>query len=605
MDTVRERISELRAADARDRATQAVFDDLLGRPGATAHRGEQDKMLDRQFRESARANNRAPIEAKIPTHEMRSGFQPGLERRDLLTTSGGGLTPTSFWSQLQRHMVDSSAILSAGATVIQTTSGETLKVPKSTAFSSAAIISEGGTITESDPTLATVSLGAYKYGFSVQISHELVEDTSFDVLGYLAEQSGIALGNAFGAHAITGTGTGQPSGVVTGATVGVTGPTGTSTSFGTHTTAGQGADLLLDLYGSLAEPYARSASAAWLMRNATFTTIRKLRDSTGRYIVTSDVPAGSGAAGMLLGRPVYLDPNVAAMAANAKSVIFGDMSRYWVRQVNGIRFERRRLRVPERPDHLPVPGAPGRRPGRHVRRGQGVRPQRHLRRSGAPVLAWRRVSRYRWSCVGVAIDQDQQPDGGVPARRRPGRFTALPSGTTSTGTRPSRRSHLRRPSLRETDAPHGIVLLGDMRGKKDDPGSSVGLAVLGPADNIDVEAVRPESSCCDEHGTTSKVCHLEDTSRTCGQDVRHATGEKRCSGDGSRARINRSRRRRSARCNTSTSDGTRARPRDRHTLATAGRSSPTLSLKNFGRRSGGLASQQTPMMTPNSEARCC
>jgi HK97 family phage major capsid protein len=340
LDTIRERISELRAQDARERASQATFDDLFGRPGATAHRSEADRGLDQQFRDVVRSNSRAPIDVSIPAHEMRSGFQPGLERRDLVTTSGGGLTPTSFWNQLQRHMVESSAILSAGATVIQTSSGETLKVPKSTAFSSAAIIAEGGSITESDPTLGTAPLGAYKYGFSVQVSHEIVEDASFDLLGFLAEQAGVAVGNAFGAHAITGTGTGQPSGIVTGATTGVTGPTGTATSFGVQTTAGQGADLLLDLYGSLAEPYARSAAAAWLMRNATFTAIRKLRDSTGNYIVTSDVPTGSGAAGMLLGRPVYLDPNVAAMAAGAKSVIFGDISKYWVRQVNGIRFER-------------------------------------------------------------------------------------------------------------------------------------------------------------------------------------------------------------------------------------------------------------------------
>ena len=38
--------------------------------------------------------------------------------------------------------------------------------------------------------------------------------------------------------------------------------------------------------------------------------------------------------------PFYLDPFVPAMAANAKSVLFGDWSRYFVRVVNGVRFER-------------------------------------------------------------------------------------------------------------------------------------------------------------------------------------------------------------------------------------------------------------------------
>ncbi|TFC63128.1 phage major capsid protein [Cryobacterium sp. TMB1-7] len=44
---------------------------------------------------------------------------------------------------------------------------------------------------------------------------------------------------------------------------------------------------MIDLQGSLASPYARSDSAAWLMRNSTLTVIKKLRDSTGRYIFDS------------------------------------------------------------------------------------------------------------------------------------------------------------------------------------------------------------------------------------------------------------------------------------------------------------------------------
>jgi HK97 family phage major capsid protein len=43
---------------------------------------------------------------------------------------------------------------------------------------------------------------------------------------------------------------------------------------------------------------------------------------------------------MLLGRPVVIDPNVAAPGANAKSVVFGDFSAYYIRDVRGVRFER-------------------------------------------------------------------------------------------------------------------------------------------------------------------------------------------------------------------------------------------------------------------------
>ena len=249
-----------------------------------------------------------------------------------MTTTGSGMVGITFHNRLVSHMVDNSAILAAGATMLQTESGETYKVPKSTAFSTAAIVAEGGTITESDPTLGSVSLSAYKYGFIVQVSSELAEDAAFDLLGYLAEQAGTAIGNGFGAHAITGTGTGQPRGITIDTTVGVTGGTAVVGAFT--------ADNLIDLYHSVAEPYARSSSAAWLMRNATLGAVRKLKDSQNRYLFDINAPAGSGASGTLLGRPVYADPNVAAVALNAKSVVFGDLSKYWVRQVGGLRFER-------------------------------------------------------------------------------------------------------------------------------------------------------------------------------------------------------------------------------------------------------------------------
>jgi HK97 family phage major capsid protein len=132
--------------------------------------------------------------------------------------------------------------------------------------------------------------------------------------------------------------------VILDATAGVTGPAGTGTSFGAQGTAGQGTDLLLDLQASLAEPYTRQASTAWLMRTLTLSGIRKLKTTTagdpvGTGFVQPAAP-GSEAQASMLNAPVYVDPFVPAMALNAKSVLFGDWSRYFVRIVNGVRFER-------------------------------------------------------------------------------------------------------------------------------------------------------------------------------------------------------------------------------------------------------------------------
>lgn len=330
LDAMDQRIQQIEDQERRVRDNEAAFAAIGVNVPTSRGLSGVDADLDTAFRNAVLNNDPRPIE--VVNAQRRSGYQPGVERRDLLTTSGSGMTGVTFHNRLISHMVDSAAILSAGATLLQTDSGETYKVPKSTAFSSAGIITEGSTITESDPTLGTVSLSAYKYAFSVQVSTELAEDSAFDLLGFLAEQSGTAIGNGFGAHAITGDGSSKPRGITIDTTLGVTGGTGVTGAFTL--------DNLIDLYHSVAEPYARSKSAAWLMRNTTLGAVRKLKDSQNRPIFSIDAPAGSGASGTLLGRPVYADPTMAAVALSAKSVVFGDMSKYWVRQVGGLRFQR-------------------------------------------------------------------------------------------------------------------------------------------------------------------------------------------------------------------------------------------------------------------------
>jgi HK97 family phage major capsid protein len=143
-------------------------------------------------------------------------------------------------------------------------------------------------------------------------------------------QTGRAVGNAYGVHAITGSGTAQPSGLVTGATLGVTGGAGV---VGVPT-----ADDLISLFYSVIAPYRNSPSCGWLMKDATLGTIRKFKTTTNDYIWQPSYQVG--APDTILGKPVNTDPNVAATALSAKSVVFGDVSQYFVRMVDSIRFER-------------------------------------------------------------------------------------------------------------------------------------------------------------------------------------------------------------------------------------------------------------------------
>ncbi|MFZ3569955.1 phage major capsid protein [Streptomyces sp. BH097] len=321
IDRIDGRAKQLAEAEQRNQDAEAAFAKLLDKPAD--ERQEQAGKKDSELRQWARGEQRA-IEIAAPQ---------GVAFRDLVkgtATAGGNTVPTTFYGQLMAHLIEVSGIMMAGPTVLNTTSGESIEIPVTTAHSTAAITPEGQPLSESDPAFGKRTLGAYKYGVLLQASAELLADTGVDLEGYLAMQAGRALGNAFGVHAITGDGTSKPTGIVTSASAGVTG--------GTGVTGGFTADNLIDLYHSVISPYRNSTSCGWLMRDAALGAVRKLKDTQQQYLWQPSIQVG--APDTLLGKPVYTDPNVAAVGLGAKSVLFGDFSQYFVRMAGGVRFER-------------------------------------------------------------------------------------------------------------------------------------------------------------------------------------------------------------------------------------------------------------------------
>jgi HK97 family phage major capsid protein len=337
--------------EANDRIEEAHAAELAELRASQRRRGNvlSRQALDtaRAFRSAIFARNPAPIEvySELPDEWPDDLPEPVAGRvgrvqvhhRDTLKTTATQALSTDVYSTIVQHLVETSSLMAAGATVVTTATGEDLIIPKSTGFVSSAIIGEGASITESDPTLATVTLKSFKYANYFEISRELATDTPTNLLDFLARQAALSLGlgtTGYGDDIINGTGTTQPRGLLLDAGTGVTGPAGTGTTLGTQGTANMGTDALWNLVGSVAEPYAESPNAAFLMRNASNIIVRKLRDTTGQPV------QGLTTRGSILGYPAFTDPFMPAMANTAESIAFGDMSKYFIRIVNGVRFER-------------------------------------------------------------------------------------------------------------------------------------------------------------------------------------------------------------------------------------------------------------------------
>ena len=253
----------------------------------------------------------------------------GVEHRDM--SASGGVAANGVYSQLWEYAVSSMQLLQAGVEIINTTDGNSLPMPVATVHAATdnSTLAAHAPLVESDSTITTVNLTVAKYGFLTDVPQELVQDANFDLEGYIARNAGRQLGRRVTQVAAT-------AAIAGFTTAGSTGPTGTTTTLGTQSTVGQGSDLLVDLFHSVLPDY--RPGAAWVMGDPTAAIVRKLKASTGEPVWQSALTAGDP--DLILGKPVYIDANIASPAANAKSIFFGDWSALKVRIAGGLRFER-------------------------------------------------------------------------------------------------------------------------------------------------------------------------------------------------------------------------------------------------------------------------
>jgi HK97 family phage major capsid protein len=209
----------------------------------------------------------------------------------------------------------------ATSEVFNTASGENLVIPTVTATSSVGSVAAGSAITESNPTFSSITLGAEKYGALVQIAGELATDAGFNIDSYIAQQLGTSLG--LQANSVLTTKLSTAAGSV------VTGGTGVSGNF-TY-------ENLIDLTYGIADGARVLPGLGYMMAKSGIANARKLKDGAGNYIWTDNAVAGQPST--LLGYAVYENPNVAAVATGAKSVLFGHLPSFKVRVAGGIRVD--------------------------------------------------------------------------------------------------------------------------------------------------------------------------------------------------------------------------------------------------------------------------
>lgn len=246
------------------------------------------------------------------------------------TTPGeGGYTVPSEVATMVIDALKAFGGMREVAEVIPTDSGNAFGYPTSDGTGEEGeIVAENGPATGGDITFDFAALNPYKYSSKkIALPIELIQDSAIDVVQFVVNRLTTRLGRITNKHFTIGTGSGQPFGVMARATLGKAGTTGQTTSV-TY-------DDLVDLEHSVNSAYRKGAK--FMMADTSVKVVRKIKDTAGRPIFTPSYDAGGTAAALdlLLGRPLVVNDDVAAMAANAKSIAFGDLRQYKIRDVRG------------------------------------------------------------------------------------------------------------------------------------------------------------------------------------------------------------------------------------------------------------------------------
>lgn len=246
------------------------------------------------------------------------------------TTEGGFTVATEYQKSLETAMKAFGGMREV-ASRIQTGSGATMNFPTSDPTAEVgAIVGQNTAVSVLDTVFGNISMDVYKYtSQSIALPFELVQDSFIDIEAYVQAVLAMRLARIQNTHFTVGTGTGQPRGIVTGTSVGKTGTTGQTLSVIY--------DDLVDLEHSVDPAYRAQPGVGYMMHDSSVKVIRKIKDTAGRPIFVpgyeNGTVVGGGAPDRLMGRPIYINQDMPVMAANAKSILFGQLSKYLIRDV--------------------------------------------------------------------------------------------------------------------------------------------------------------------------------------------------------------------------------------------------------------------------------
>lgn len=245
-------------------------------------------------------------------------------------TEGGFTAHTEFGGQLFKALKAFGGVRSV-ASVRSTSTGNPIVWPKTnTTAQEGALVAENANVgSGSDVVFGQVQIGAYKYSsLPIAISMELMRDSLVDIEAEIRDVLVERLARVTNRHYTVGSGSNQPTGIVTASALG-------------HTAAAAGAitfNELVELEHSVDPAYRAAGQCGFMFHDQTLKALKQIQDADGRPIWMPGYANKEG--DRLLGYSYTINQNMDVMGADNKPVLFGRMNDYMVRDVTSVELFR-------------------------------------------------------------------------------------------------------------------------------------------------------------------------------------------------------------------------------------------------------------------------
>ncbi len=294
---------------------------------------ERLTMLDRKSTIAARPHLAASIEEGAPHQKafdayVRSGEDDGLRGLEMeskslssAVNSDGGYLVDPQTAEIIKSVLKSTASIRSIASVVNV-EANSFDVLIDHTDVGAGWADETAAATETaTPSIDRISIALHELSALPKASQRLLEDSAFDVEGWLAGRIADKFARAEAAAFISGDGADKPKGILDHAKVdndvwawGNIGyvPTGID--------GGVDADAIVDVVYALGAQY--RVNGTFVMNSKTAGVIRKLKDSDGRFLWSDGLAAGEPA--RLMGYPVLIAEDMPDAGTDSFSIAFGD-----------------------------------------------------------------------------------------------------------------------------------------------------------------------------------------------------------------------------------------------------------------------------------------